>query len=463
MDYSTKEAEMNNFTDKLNEYAKVFDGYANHITPEGVFMKSLEELESADLSSEPLFNKMIAYFNLGCAYNNIKLKKNSYVRLEYADVVVTKEIAYFRKCLRVITHIFEQEIIVLIPNAKRFQSRTYLYLANAYDHIGRFAEAQQFYHLALCDSSIVREVEINLGFSWGNTHSYYFEQEPLMIAHVKECLSKYSRYYKEKYLAFYNHLIDLPAPSVEVDKNVIYAYTKEDQYSKWINANYLRLNRYNDISPFSIFAQKDNLNLPKIETFDEDEYYFYKSFFDEISTMFIICRKWLYESLHQTPSAENVERVKCVFLRSYSILDKISAMLNRYMKLEIPMGKTDFSQMWFERKGKVNGIRDKIKVHDTKLALIALYNVRCDLFGSKVDGFEYDEHTQLIREIRNYLEHRSVLIQDGEYEKGEYQIKISYSELGKQTIRLMQLIRCAIIYVCNFVLHEEYDRNVSCL
>ena len=41
----------------------------------------------------------------------------------------------------------------------------------------------------------------------------------------------------------------------------------------------------------------------------------------------------------------------------------------------------------------------------------------------------------------------------------EYQLIISKKELELNTIRLAQLVRCAIIYLCNFVLHAEYDKH----
>lgn len=45
-------------------------------------------------------------------------------------------------------------------------------------------------------------------------------------------------------------------------------------------------------------------------------------------------------------------------------------------------------------------------------------------------------------------------------EKDDYKLTISKDELALNTIRLAQLVRCAIIYLCNFVMHAEYDKRV---
>lgn len=50
-------------------------------------------------------------------------------------------------------------------------------------------------------------------------------------------------------------------------------------------------------------------------------------------------------------------------------------------------------------------------------------------------------------------------ISDGELSYNDYQLAISKEELTIDTIRLAQLVRCAIIYLCNFVMHAEYDKT----
>lgn len=62
-------------------------------------------------------------------------------------------------------------------------------------------------------------------------------------------------------------------------------------------------------------------------------------------------------------------------------------------------------------------------------------------------------------EESNFIEHKVIVIRDGEMTYDNYQLQISKRELEINTIRLAQLVRCAIIYLCNFVMHAEYDKK----
>lgn len=81
--------------------------------------------------------------------------------------------------------------------------------------------------------------------------------------------------------------------------------------------------------------------------------------------------------------------------------------------------------------------------------------------GLKTDWYVVDEQTKDLKMLRNYMEHKSIIIKDEPMSRTEYQLTISKQELELNTIRLAQLVRCAIIYLCNFVLHAEYDKHHS--
>ena len=92
---------------------------------------------------------------------------------------------------------------------------------------------------------------------------------------------------------------------------------------------------------------------------------------------------------------------------------------------------------------------------------MALNNIKQDIYGSDFVDYIIDEQTKDLKRIRNFIEHKFVSIQDGEMSYNDYQLTISKKELSLNTIRLAQLVRCAIIYLCNFVMHAEYDKNAS--
>jgi hypothetical protein len=143
----------------------------------------------------------------------------------------------------------------------------------------------------------------------------------------------------------------------------------------------------------------------------------------------------------------------------YSILDKIAMFLSVYIDLPIQPHKVDYATIWIDKSRK--NIQPKILAFENNLSLLALYNIKQDIYGSDFVDYIIDEQTKDLKRIRNFIEHKFVSIQDGEMSYNDYQLTISKRELSLNTIRLAQLVRCAIIYLCNFVMHAEYDKNAS--
>ena len=96
-----------------------------------------------------------------------------------------------------------------------------------------------------------------------------------------------------------------------------------------------------------------------------------------------------------------------------------------------------------------------------KASLHCKDNIKLDVYGMKTDWYVVDEQTKDLKMLRNYMEHKSIIIKDEPMSHTEYQLTISKQELELNTIRLAQLVRCAIIYLCNFVMHAEYDKHGS--
>ena len=128
-----------------------------------------------------------------------------------------------------------------------------------------------------------------------------------------------------------------------------------------------------------------------------------------------------------------------------------------YLDLGIEPYKVDFASIWTDKTKK--SIHPKILAHESNISLLALYNVKQDIFGSSFVDYEIDEQTKDLKRIRNFIEHKFVKIQNGEMSYNDYQLTISKDELSQNTIRLAQLVRCAIIYLCNFVMHAEWDKS----
>jgi hypothetical protein len=146
-----------------------------------------------------------------------------------------------------------------------------------------------------------------------------------------------------------------------------------------------------------------------------------------------------------------------VYKNFYSILDKIALFIAVFLNLPIKPHAVDFSKIWTDTSGK--NIRPEILAHECNISLLALYNIKLDVYGSKMDGYIMDELTKDLQRIRNFIEHKFIKIDEGQMSYNDYQLTISKNELNIDTIRLAQLVRCAIIYLCNFVMHAEYDKK----
>ena len=96
---------------------------------------------------------------------------------------------------------------------------------------------------------------------------------------------------------------------------------------------------------------------------------------------------------------------------------------------------------------------------DHIFSLLALYNVNLDVYGSREFGYVIDEQTKDLQRIRNFIEHKIVRVKEEAMTYDDYRLTLSKKELSINTIRLAQLVRCAIIYLCNFVMHAEYDKR----
>ena len=224
-------------------------------------------------------------------------------------------------------------------------------------------------------------------------------------------------------------------------------------FEKWINDNYLRINRFCDVEPMSSLSVRDNVKLPYIRA-AKDRQKLFETSFKEIKSIFVDTRKLAYEAMVGSGNV-STELLKMTYKNFYSVLDKIAMFLHAYLNLPIKVYQVDFASIWTDRKGC---LREVFRANPQNLSLLALYNVKLDMYGSDSVDYVIDEQTKDLKRIRNFIEHKSIVIRNGQMNYDDYQLQISREELSINTIRLAQLVRCAIIYLCNFVLCAEYDK-----
>lgn len=452
MKYSIEQSEITERTEQINNFALLVDLFNNKAVDRETFMAELSKIEQTDWAKENLFNQLIGYCVLGDAYGILKSRELDFSKAYYNNEYVYKEVSYYHNVQYLITRVKKEEWAALYLNAFRTSCRVYLCLANAYDHLGRFCEAQQYYRMALLDTCNTQEVEKNQGLAYANMHSFWTEEEPFIVRKAQQMIRKYQRFY-DSLSSYFRQICSLPSPSLNAPF-IDYDKIQDGEYEKWICQHYLRINRFNDVEPDSMLSLHDNVKLPVIVDTSEKKA-LYESTFEEIKGSYISTRKILYTIINEDKNSMNIEMLKMAYKNFYSIFDKIAMFLSNYLDIKLKSYEVDFAKIWNCKNGD---IRQEILVHSQNMPLLGLYNIKLDVYGMKTDWYVVDEQTKDLKMLRNYMEHKSIIIKDEPMSHTEYQLTISKQELELNTIRLAQLVRCAIIYLCNFVMHAEYDK-----
>lgn len=450
MNLAVTESELTELTHKLSQFTALIDQYNVGLVNKETLLQEVACFESIDWQKENMFNQMLGYFALASAYGNLKSKSLDYTKAYYDNEYVYKEISYYHNVQYVVSRVKKEEWGALYLTAFSLSCRSYLSLASAYDHLGRFCEAQQCYHLAAKDKRNVEEVEFNQGYSYANMHSFWTEEEPWIVRKAQHLLSKYAQRYDALTPGLRMKICGWPAPQFDMPL-VDFTVLENGEYEQWVNENYLRINRFCDVEPFSELSMKDNVKMQEIQDSSEKKE-LYKASFGEIKSTFVESRKMTFEALGGDVA---IQKLKMCYKSFYSILDKIALFLKAYLDIPLEVYRVDFATVWYEKKER---LRTEFLNNQHNLSLLALYNVKLDVYGVKSFDYVIDEQTKDLQRIRNFLEHKIVEVKPGQMHYDDYKLAISKEDLTLNTIRLAQLVRCAIIYLCNFVMHAEYDK-----
>ena len=455
MNSSIEQSEINEMTKKLERFSALVDLYNDGLADNDMFLSELSQFEKIDWTKENIFNQLLAYNALGAAYGNLKSKNLDNTKAYFENEYVHKEISYYHNLHYVVSRVKKEQSAALYWTAFRLWCRAYLCLANAYDHLGRFCEAQQYYNLAALDEIIQTDVEINQGFSYANIHAFYKEEEPWIVRRAQILMKKHAKAFDAAAPDLKASVCGWPAPSFDVPL-VDFERIENGAFEKWVNENYLRINRFCDVEPMSSLSMSDNVKLPYIRA-AKDRQKLFEASYEEIKKSFVDTRKLAYTAMVGSGDI-STELLKMTYKNFYSVFDKIAVFLQAYLNLPIRVHQADFASIWTDRKGR---LREDFMANPQNLSLLALYNVKLDVYGSNSVDYVIDEQTKDLKRIRNFIEHKVIVIRDGEMHYDDYLLQISREELAINTVRLAQLVRCAIIYFCNFVLHSENDETFS--
>ncbi|BCO26459.1 hypothetical protein MIZ03_1342 [Rhodoferax lithotrophicus] len=253
----------------------------------------------------------------------------------------------------------------------------------------------------------------------------------------------------------------------------------ERAYRSWCLDNVLFLNPLNDLEASSI-AARDVMTLPNFITAN-GEPPIVVGMFNELKQGFVSARWMLWEGMQvDEPHLSDrevliystfdysvyglaIEKVKVAFRMAYSTLDKIAYFLNHYLALGIPEKRVSFRTIW---RDKDNGpVRDYFAKSEN-WPFRGLFWLSKDLFEEDMrDSTEPD--SRALADLRNHLEHKYVKVHDMVmptrsatdpfYDTLAH--VISRSDLERRTLRLIQLVRSALIYLSLGMHREEQARG----
>lgn len=252
----------------------------------------------------------------------------------------------------------------------------------------------------------------------------------------------------------------------------------EREYRRWCLESVLFLNPMNDVEKAPIAAH-DGMSLPDfIAAVDEPP--IVVGMFNELKQGFASARWMLWEGIQSAePHMSDrhvllyntldypvyglaVEKVKIAFRIAYSILDKIAYFLNHYLMLGIPEKRVTFRTIWRERD---NGpVRERFAKSEN-WPFRGLFWLSKDLFEEGMRDSTEPEARNLA-ELRNHLEHKYVKVHEmllpSKVADDPFHDTLAYaiqrSDLERRTVRLLQLVRSALIYLSLGMHREEGER-----
>ncbi|MEQ1661918.1 MAG: LA2681 family HEPN domain-containing protein [Thiobacillus sp.] len=253
----------------------------------------------------------------------------------------------------------------------------------------------------------------------------------------------------------------------------------ERAYRRWCLDNILFLNPLNDVEKASVAAH-DIMSLPNFIT-AINEPPIVTGMFNELKQGFASARWMLWEGINSGephfsdrevllyntldyPSyGLSVEKVKIAFRMTYSILDKIAYFLNHYLALSIPEKRVSFRTIWRE---KDNGpVRDRFAKSEN-WPLRGLFWLSKDLFEENMRDSTEPE-ARALAELRHHLEHKYVKVHEwlppsipaDDPFRDTLAYAITRSDLEQRTLRLIQLVRSALIYLSLGMHREERAKD----
>jgi hypothetical protein len=362
-------------------------------------------------------------------------------------------------------------------------------LGNLFSHVGRFSEAQIYWHLALNITPDFPMAIGNIGFGLVHYAKVLYDkrQQVIFLQTAYNYLNQSVdlELYKEAKLSFKNMIKkledylgkELLLKLAEMNKPKLGRTKSERIYRKWCLDNRLFLNPLNDLSVDTIASHDSLFLLSMILEFNQPP--IYQGIFNQIKQEYVSARFLMYEgimhkglhfsdrknlqmdTLDYATYSLSIEKIKVAFRTCYSVFDKIGYLLNEYLHLGINPDKVTFKRIWYSFKNNKPVSLNPIISNSPNWSFRGLYWLSKDL-DEKNFASSIEPDAQEIASIRNFIEHKSFkTVEFGLSGLGEDKLTytITRPEFESKTIKLFTLVRSAIIYLSLGIYIEEYKKR----
>jgi len=369
-------------------------------------------------------------------------------------------------------------------------------MAALFNHVGRFAEALEYWDRALRLRPEFPMARGKRGYAlthyaqvlYDRTHRELFLKRA--SADLKAALN--SRIYDRAKGHFKRRLrwVEARMPNRDsqepgsglFESSTVYT-EPEMNYRRWCLEHRLVLNPICDLGPYPAAARDILMVPPRVFTGKRGR--FYHGFFNQLKQAFVSARFLYYEGItagevhfsdmdvllfdtmdYPTYSL-SVEKIKASFAMAYSLFDKLARFLNLYLELGIPEGDAVFRTLWYEEKNPAKGLREEFRGRKN-WALRGLFWLSKDLYDEN-PGFSetLEPDARELAEIRYHLERHYLKLHDDFYTgigsdaarpPGTPEDSLAYSlhrgDFEAKTLRLLKRVRSALMYL-SFGVHIE--------
>jgi tetratricopeptide (TPR) repeat protein len=452
----------------------------------------LGELLERDLLPE---QRALAYYFLGNAQADMRRVRmvDEGKETGWSFEGYEADITAFRQALRATGE------AATFPTYRRCQILTNL--GNLFNHIGRFAEALEYYDMAVAAQPDFPMAVGNKGYALFHYGASLYDQGQFALfwwyAHrllgraVELGIEPAAR------LGFERLRLEIRTRSkpgfleddrpVELNAASLGDSQAEQEYRQWCLENRLFLNPLNDLGPYA-GAARDIITIKSVVV-PVSEGPYYAGFFNQIKQEYVSARYLFFDGIRSTEphfADRNVllfntmdypvyclavEKQRLAFRAAYSILDKVAFFLNHYLALGIPEHRVTFKTLWYEKRAGQKALRAGFaSMHNWPLR--GLFWLSKDIYED-TPGFRESIRPEAreLASIRNHLEHKYLKVHDplwpgppdpddksGRALADTLAHSIYRDDLAASGLTMLKMARAALIYLSLGVHWEERQR-----